>query len=211
MKLFCSGDFHGLIPLKIEEISKKIKVNAILITGDFWPHYGEIGTEKNVIDFLLSIKIPIYSIFGNIDNPEILERISKENKNFNLIHLKRIKLGDYYLVGIGDYHFFHSKNIETVIEKLISESPSRTILLTHYPPYRTKLDVVYSGSHVGDRFLRDMIEKYQPLLVVCGHIHEARGIDTINEVLIVNPGPVFQGSYATIDVNGDVQFSLNGM
>jgi hypothetical protein len=33
-----------------------------------------------------------------------------------------------------------------------------------------------------------MIQKYQPLIGLHGHIHESRGAQKINRTLIVNPG-----------------------
>jgi Icc-related predicted phosphoesterase len=42
--------------------------------------------------------------------------------------------------------------------------------------------------HVGSRAVAKMIEKYQPLIGLHGHIHESRGAQKIRRSLIINPG-----------------------
>lgn len=74
-----------------------------------------------------------------------------------------------------------------------------TILLSHQPPFGTRCDRT-RGRHVGSRAVRAAIEEHQPDLVLCGHIHEAVGRDTIGRSVVMNPGPWFRG--------GAVRFSL---
>lgn len=53
-------------------------------------------------------------------------------------------------------------------------------------PVTTAGEAVMIG--VGSSAVRDAIEKYQPLLVLTGHIHESRGVVKIGRTTIVNPG-----------------------
>jgi Icc-related predicted phosphoesterase len=63
---------------------------------------------------------------------------------------------------------------------------------------------------VGSSVIRTFIEREQPDLVLCGHIHESRGVDEIGETQIVNPGPVAEGHYAVVDVDdGTVRTRLD--
>lgn len=74
-----------------------------------------------------------------------------------------------------------------------------TILLSHQPPYGTRCDRA-RGRHVGSRAVRAAIEEHQPDLVICGHIHEAVGRDTIGCSVVVNPGPWFRGGAARFSI-----------
>ncbi|HEX5147162.1 MAG TPA: hypothetical protein VFV85_09070 [Conexibacter sp.] len=80
---------------------------------------------------------------------------------------------------------------------------SRTVFNLHCPPHATSLDsapqldeqlrpVVRGGSMVmtacGSTATRSVIERYQPLLALHGHIHESRAAQKIGKTLCMNPG-----------------------
>ena len=66
-----------------------------------------------------------------------------------------------------------------------------------------------SGEHVGSAALRALIEREQPNVVLCGHIHEARATDRIGGARIVNPGPAAAGHYALLDLDERVAVKLD--
>jgi len=83
------------------------------------------------------------------------------------------------------------------------EAPERAIFNLHVPPYGSGLDtareinpdltVVYkSGAPreipVGSTAVRQILEEYQPLLALHGHIHESRGEARIGRTLAINSG-----------------------
>ncbi|MGC9182036.1 MAG: metallophosphoesterase family protein [Thermogladius sp.] len=97
------------------------------------------------------------------------------------------------------------KDLEKYLEKLISKlaDPSKSIFNFHAPPYNTMLDlapkltkdlrvVTVAGvpqfEHVGSKAVRKVIEKYQPVIGLHGHIHESGGQDVIGRTVVVNPG-----------------------
>ena len=72
------------------------------------------------------------------------------------------------------------------------------VLITHAPPYGTKLDDIY-GEHCGSKSIRDFIYKHKPLLAVSGHLHETAGReDYIGDSRLINPGK--KGKLVTINV-----------
>ena len=83
------------------------------------------------------------------------------------------------------------------------ESPETAIFNLHVPPYDTGLDtaneinpdltLVYKSGQpnpipVGSTAVRQIIEEYQPLLALHGHIHESRGEARIGRTLCINSG-----------------------
>ena len=83
------------------------------------------------------------------------------------------------------------------------EDPSRAIFNLHVPPYDSRLDTGpdlkpdltprYSGGQpvmkpVGSHAVRKLIEEYQPLLALHGHIHESKGEVRIGRTLALNSG-----------------------
>jgi Icc-related predicted phosphoesterase len=66
------------------------------------------------------------------------------------------------------------------------------------------------GTHVGSKSVRDFIEREQPDVVICGHIHEARGQDAIGRSKIVNCGPASKGYYAVIEIGEKILITNEG-
>jgi len=81
------------------------------------------------------------------------------------------------------------------------------IFLTHNAPYGTSLDLITSkkvhklakGQHYGSYLERQMILKFKPDLVICGHIHERFGKDKLGKSLLVNIGSASQGNFVVIN------------
>ena len=82
--------------------------------------------------------------------------------------------------------------------------PETSLFNFHCPPCDTQIDVAPKldkdlrpvltpggepeMSHVGSTSVRKMIEKFQPLAGLHGHIHEARGFSQIGKTVCFNPG-----------------------
>ena len=91
------------------------------------------------------------------------------------------------------------------IESLASsiKNTSRSIFNIHVPPHSTgldtafllddKLEYVKVGGQpvlgpVGSTAVRNMIEKYQPLVGLHGHVHESRAVFKLGRTTCINPG-----------------------
>ena len=186
MKLLCTSDLHGIVPVQMAKIVKEKKVDAILYGGDFSPHGwgGEGESTEEPMNFMTGLGVPVFSVFGNIDPEEsFFEEFDQKHKNFSFIHLKRVKVKNWYILGIGDFYF--DDYALKAAESLLKQKPEKTIILSHYPP-RGVLDRTDFGSHVGSQELRDLIKKYKPPLFLCGHIHEAAGTDKLGKTVVVN-------------------------
>lgn len=99
-----------------------------------------------------------------------------------------------------------AERLETMASKLRNATTS--LFNFHAPPYASRIDdapqltpdlrVKYAGNAlkpVGSTAVRAVIEKYQPLLGLFGHIHESRGSSRIGRTLCINPGSMYeQGS-----------------
>jgi Icc-related predicted phosphoesterase len=81
--------------------------------------------------------------------------------------------------------------------------PRKAIFMIHVPPHDSGLDTapildenlrptISAGDvlrgPVGSTAVRKVIEKYQPVLAVHGHIHESGGERKIGKTLCINPG-----------------------
>lgn len=92
------------------------------------------------------------------------------------------------------------EQLKVRIEALISQvqNMKNCIFNLHCPPYGTLLDNaphldnlkpdLSRTDHVGSQAVYDLIEKYQPLLGLHGHIHESKGRCQIGRTMCINPG-----------------------
>lgn len=83
---------------------------------------------------------------------------------------------------------------------------------THDPPRPLVRAGQIQMAPVGSTAIRSAISETQPLLALCGHVHEARGAARLGRTLVVNPGSEYATgtlSGALIDVTpADLQYQL---
>ncbi len=155
---------------------------------------------------------------GNDDHLEALKAIDDHPSAYVVAcEGKHVKLGEQYMMlslGISNPTPWHTPRefpeeiIREQIEKTVEGITDFTnvIFNFHAPPYGHGLDmcpeldtskdppapVMHGGEQsfkpVGSMAVFEAIEKYQPLLVLAGHIHESRGTAKIGRTLVINPG-----------------------
>jgi Icc-related predicted phosphoesterase len=176
--------------------------------------------EKNAevyATFYRSVKefsLPFFSIPGNVDAPVrqffwVAMDAMSENPNLRMVHPSLAVLGGFVIVGFGgevcekdEESFFVLRyprhDLQTYLE-ILSFISGPKIVLTHTPPVGS-LDID-DGKHKGSRAINDLIERFQPAWLFCGHAHGARGKESIGECMVVNPGALKNGFYALVDTD----------
>jgi Icc-related predicted phosphoesterase len=154
-------------------------------------------------------------VIMNAGNDDALELDTVLDSSSFVIHPegKVLELDGYEMISTGYANVtpWHApRDIpEEELEKKIEDMASRVknmekaIFNIHPPPYNTGLDmapkvdenlrpVALPGTvvmvPVGSVAVRKMIEKYQPMLGLHGHVHESRGAKNLGRTLIINPG-----------------------
>jgi putative phosphoesterase len=216
LKILVASDFHGKREA-FENVAEQAMlecVDLIIICGDV-THFGEIKEAETLLASLADLKIPIYFVPGNCDPPELANMTIEGVMS---LHGVCKTMNNWTFLGVGGSQMgpLHTpfemteKEILRILESglkncLVSQ---KIVLVSHVPPFQTKLDKVFYGDHVGSFSVRNFIIEKKPTVVFCGHIHEARGIDYIGETLLVNPGPVSHGYYGLVKLNEKVEVVL---
>ncbi len=201
MKLLALSDLHGDYSYVDELLRKAGDVDAVLIVGDI----TNFGPDEHAVDLLKKFKQPVLAIPGNCDYPTLTKLLEQYAIN---LHENSYTMKELTFVGLGGSNptpfntpFELSENeIAQKIEKLSKNLKGRGILLSHAPPKNT-MDGV-GGRNVGSEALTKFLGAFE--LVVCGHIHEARGSIRINNTLVVNPGKASDGKAALITINHEI-------
>jgi Icc-related predicted phosphoesterase len=193
----------------------------VIITGDL-TDYGGAGRAKKVTDAVLRHNRVLYAQPGNMDLNEVEGYLDDLAIN---LHSKGVLVEGVGFFGVGgsNYTPFNTPReysedqirgfIEEGYEKI--KNASMKIMVTHTPPYNTKVDIVRGGQHVGSTAVREFIEEYQPQVCLAGHIHEAVGKERVGETIIVNPGMLTRGGYVEVvleegRVRADIRSILTG-
>lgn len=147
-----------------------------------------------------------------LSHHELLRKVG----NCRDFHKKIVRFSEFTLIGYGlssgpeiplNYRKFTVKQktrIKNQYKKLHNEMKELfrkaiklkkpIIFVSHNIPKDTKLDIVLHkhspayGKHYGSIMARKLIDQYQPLICLGGHMHEHFGFDKINKTLIVNVG-----------------------
>jgi Icc-related predicted phosphoesterase len=178
--------------------------------------------DQNVRCFISAGNDDSYSVDQILEKSEIIE-----------VHDGRIHdLGDgFELFGLSNSNMtpwdcprdISEEELADKIENLASQikNPDRAIFDIHVPPYGTGIDeapeltedmrMVMDSTGtpnmipVGSTAVKEALLKYQPMLGLHGHIHEAAGIRKLGKTTIVNPGSEYAEGLlrgAVIDLDG---------
>jgi uncharacterized protein len=187
---FCDvhGDADALTALK----RKARKSDLVICAGDVSIFEHRILPLMKQIDRLGK---PVFIVHGNHEEPEVISEICRKLKNVRMLHRKAIsdnRFPGYVFVGYGGEGFSHSSpDFERFAARILPKLrklKAKLILVTHQPPYRTKLDYIW--DHHGNRSYLNFIKKAKPVLAISGHLHENEGKkDRIAKTMLINPGP----------------------
>lgn len=173
--------------------------------------------------------IRLYMMCGNDDPPELRDLL-RQSAAVTETEDRLIDLGEGITMiswGWSNPTPWHTPRemdddlLERRIEKMAVEvqRPERAVFNLHVPPARTAIDLapaldsslkpkVRGGAvvmqSVGSEAVRRVLERYQPMLGLHGHIHESRGAIRLGRTLSINPGSeyndgVLRGALLEID------------
>jgi len=157
--------------------------------------------------------LPFFAIPGNVDSPlsqyiQIAWETMKKDVNLHMAHSHPHILDDHLVIsGFGgeiteeereDFFVLQFPRWEVEVGlSFLSGFPHEKILLAHTPPLGI-LDAD-DDKHKGNQVINDLIRKFRPRWLFCGHAHGARGTEMVEECMVVNPGALKNGFYALVD------------
>lgn len=216
MRILAFSDIHGSYRKTNEILSKELGYEAIIIAGDLTT-VGSPKEAQEAITLFQSHGKPLFVVAGNMDLPELDEMFVKLGVSINAKGMVRDFVGFF---GVSASPFTPMNTPYEISEEEIKRRADagwkevadarRKIFVPHAPPRDTKVDKIMGDIHVGSTAVREFIEKHQPDVVVCGHIHEARGVDTLGKTKIVNCGAAGRGYYVVIDIGKEINIELRG-
>ena len=209
MKILALTDIHGNYK-RANEIIARHPSDVVIIGGDLTT-VGSVKEAEEAVRSFQAAASRLLCVSGNMDLPQHDAMLAREGVSLNGKGVEVDGVG-FFGVSAAPISPLHTpyeiteeeiaRRIETGFTQV--QACPITVFVPHAPPYGTKVDIIHAGIHVGSTAVRDFIESAHPTVVVCGHIHEARGQDVVEGSMIVNCGAAHNGYYATIDIGAVV-------
>jgi Icc-related predicted phosphoesterase len=156
--------------------------------------------------------VRVFLMPGNDDPPAVDEAIEAAAR-VEACDRRVVEFDGYTMVSLGYSNrtpFDSPRELDedelyAQVERLANEVEDfdRCVFNLHVPPYASKLDmapeldanltvVTVAGQPkmipVGSTAVRELIERFQPLVSLHGHVHESRATARIGRTLCINPG-----------------------
>jgi hypothetical protein len=181
-KLLIFSDLHANLDLltQLLGVYRQEHCDGIIVAGDL-THFDNGEPEREILPLLLRTTSGLLFIHGNADAPPALDYFRTSG---HYIHNCVVSKWDMTWIGYGNtvispFHTFNEQPEETLrqdLDQLFQNTVSPVALLAHHPPAGI-LDLTQrTQARVGSAAVRSIMEKYKPMLVICGHIHESPGI-----------------------------------
>jgi Icc-related predicted phosphoesterase len=212
------GDIHERISA-VERIDDIGRAEAVFLSGDL----TNLGTRQRaggIVDAVAATNPRVLAQIGNMDTRDVERVLTERGLN---AHNRVTDLGGGVCLAAVGYStptpFGTPSEVDDAqicqwAHDVLEEAGAcgQVILMIHTPPRGEVVDRLPSGVHVGSPGVRALIEKYQPAVVVTGHIHEGAGEERIGRSHVLNPGAFAAGGYVRIDeTQGRLLASLRGV
>ena len=173
-------------------VERAPEVDVVVGAGDFCTMRRGLSP---MIDRLSAIRTPTVLVPGNSESVEELRDACADWDAAHVLHGDAVTLAGQPFFGIGggipvtpfgtwSYDFTEDQATE-----LLRDCPNGAVLVSHSPPHNV-VDQDSRGQHLGSTAVRAAIERTQPRLTVCGHIHGSwEETGTLAGTPVVNAGP----------------------
>ena len=190
MKILAVSDLHGDTKKAAElaDRADREKVDLVILAGDL--SYFEEGLE-NMIGPFVKKKKKVILIPGNHETLATADFLAQRYGAVNL-HGYSIKYKDVGFFGCGGANMGLFKVSEKDMFALLKKGydglkgVKKKIMVTHIHPSGTIMEKL--PQHVtGSGSVRKAVEEFKPDLLLCGHVHEASGLEEkIGNTVVIN-------------------------
>lgn len=218
MRILLTSDLHYKLRQYDWLIGAAPSFDAVVVAGDHIDAFGAVPSEVQIVALSASLaavaqKSRLLVCSGNHDldarNPQ------GEKKAGWLGAVRSAALAvDGDTVDIGDTLFTicpwwdgpHARAaMEKMLERAAQQRNGRWVWVYHAPP--TGLLSWTGKRHYGDAVLAELVRRYSPTAVLCGHIHEApfktggSWVDRIGDTWLFNAGRQIGDVPARIEID----------
>jgi uncharacterized protein len=206
MTILCISDMHGDAAGLRDMLPILGTVDAVVLPGDI-THLGGRAEAEAILSPLVASGVRCIGVAGNMDRDGVRGFLAEKGID---IHCRGLIVDGVGFQGLGGgtpspFHSPWELGPEEAVRclaagrEMIKDAPFK-VLVSHAPPRNTRIDTTFAHLHVGSDPVREHILSGSVNLCICGHIHEARGEDSLGGVPCVNVGMFKNGHYALVTI-----------
>ena len=153
--------------------------DVVMITGDL-VEQGDKASYQHFVDIIKPLKMPVYVLPGNHDDPHMMTEVFAEtpffptsDKTFQYVieHLPfRILALNSHCDGT-ELPEFDGQRLSW-LQRQLNQSGKPTLIAIHHPPMTTGIELIDMGGSEWFQGLKSVIAEHSHVkLVICGHCH----------------------------------------
>jgi Icc-related predicted phosphoesterase len=190
VKILAFSDLHLVRARAADLVAASAEADLVIGAGDFCNMRQ--GLDR-AMQMLAGLAAPMVMVPGNAESADELRAAALPN--MSVLHGTGVEIDGLRLFGLGygvpvtPFGDWSCDLTEELAGQMLDECSAADILITHSPP-KGLGDLTSGGLSVGSEAIRAAIERLQPELALCGHIHDSWGQrGHIGNTEVVNLGP----------------------
>lgn len=190
MRILAFSDLHHSRAKAEALVAASAEADLVIGAGDFCNMREGLDTALNLLS---GLQAPMIAVPGNAESADELREAA--HMGTTVLHGEAVELDGVRFFGLGyavpvtPFGAWSCDLTEAEAEVLLNTCDSADVLVVHSPPNGLG-DLTSTGVSVGSTAICAAIERLQPKLAVCGHIHDSWGVTgQIGATQVVNLGP----------------------
>ncbi|PCJ06879.1 MAG: serine/threonine protein phosphatase [Rhodobacteraceae bacterium] len=190
MKILAFSDLHMARARAADLVAASTEADLVIGAGDFCNMRQ--GLDQ-AMQLLAGLAAPMLVVPGNAESAAELQAAALPGTT--VLHGAGVEIDGLRIFGLGygvpvtPFGAWSCDLSEDFAAQMLDECTAADILITHSPP-KGLTDLTSDGISVGSTAIAAAIERLQPQLALCGHIHDSWGQrGFIGDSEVVNLGP----------------------
>ena len=190
MRILAFSDLHLARAPAAALVEASHDADLVIGAGDFCNMRHGLAEAMDLLD---GITAPFVAVPGNAESFKELQAAA--NQGMRVLHGTGVDVNGLHVFGLGygvpvtPFGAWSCDLSEDQAAEMLGPCETADILVLHSPP-KGVADVTSGGQSVGSTAIYEAIERIQPRLAFCGHIHDSWGqTGRIGDTQVVNLGP----------------------
>ena len=190
MRILAFSDLHHSRARAEAMVGASPEADLVIGAGDFCNHREGLQEAMNLLG---GITVPFIVVPGNAESAD--ELCDAAHLGTHVLHGQGVEIDGVSFFGLGyavpetPFGDWSCDLSEATAEQMLNNCETVDVLILHSPP-KGVADQSSTGVSLGSTAIRAAIERIQPKLAVCGHIHDSwRQEGMIGDTRVVNLGP----------------------